>query len=660
MPFFTFIVPLRRAAVHRTPITTAAVLCVMASALVTPLAHAADYAESRYKDSWLRHPVYGDPSFDAFERVPSNPIHRGAPPFEWPVNGFLFHDPASSNYYIYVGEYAQGYVGHPSRCVLYRSTDAARSWTRFGVVLQGDLNMFDKNGHTPDASVVFDAGRYHMVYDWGEPNFNAEGGLAYAWAEKPEGPWHRAAEPITRNTKLAKLLGRYQRTYAATLVRRAQDWLIVGMMDSAPNAWALFTMTAPRPEGPWSERKLVRHVERGEFHPPLLEFFPSFTHDGYLYAPATSVALNRDFNVLFKVALEHAADPDAWQIAQLGSLWHSDDVEHEYYGLWGQTISGSVADGGKLWAMFNSRDSRGMGTVNLASRPWNQPLHERGFILSGHQGPSFTCLLDTFRQFSLGATLRVRGTALLIWDYRGVLGPNLPQSDATLHPLVRTRFQAVQLSPAGWQVVRVDDQGHTTTLANGQISHQPTWHITLKRRGDGGVKILSDETEIWVSPADSGKTAATDNPGAIGLWAEQHTQLSVEKFQIDGEPLPAKLTYLGMEALLGAGENLTNWQERSGPEFRYARGLVAKQPQARVKWNIMGNHLTLWSPRGPEFGEGEIRVDGHQVATVNLHAAQSTTSQPVWSGTAPPGLRHGVVWQARTGLLPVDCLEAGM
>lgn len=52
-----------------------------------------DYAESRFVDSWLRHPVYGDPSFDAFERAPGNPVHTGAPPFAWPVNGFFFADP---------------------------------------------------------------------------------------------------------------------------------------------------------------------------------------------------------------------------------------------------------------------------------------------------------------------------------------------------------------------------------------------------------------------------------------------------------------------------------------------------------------------------------------------------------------------------------------
>lgn len=632
------------------------ILSATVLAVTVQTAGATDFAHSRSVDFWLRHPVYGDPSFDAFERVPGNPIHRGAPPFEWPVNGFLFQDPVSRHHYIYVGDYTLGYGGRPSRCVLYRSTDGAQTWTNLGVVLQGNPDLFDKNGHTPDVSVVYDSGRYHMVYDWGELNFNAEGGLAYAWAKKPEGPWHRAPQPITRNTTLPKLRGRYLRTYAATLIRRAHDWLIVAMMDAAPNAWALFTLTAPHPEGPWSERQLVRHVERDEFHPPLMEFFPSFAHRGFLYVPATSVALNRNFNLLFQVPLEHATEPDAWRIAQHGSLWHSEAVENESYGMWGQTFSGSVEGKGTLRAMFNSRDAQGMGTVNLAHRPWKQPLRERGFVLTGHLGPSFTCLRQTFREFNLDATLRLRGTASVIWDYHGILGPNLPQSDTTLHPLAKTRFQAVQLSPTGWQVIRVDEQGRSTSPASGPATNQSTWQLNLQRQRDGGVTLRSGGRELWTSAADV--NLAKEHPGAIGLWVEPHTHLSVEKFTIAGKSLPAKLSYLGLEAVLGAGENLANWQERSGPEFRSGIGLVAKQPQARVKWNVTGHRLTLWSPRGPEFGEVEILVNGQPAAVVNLHAEKLEASQPVWASKKLRGSFHGVVWQARTGRLPVDILQA--
>jgi hypothetical protein len=42
--------------------------------------------------------------------LPQNPLHRGTPPFEWPVNSFFFSDPVSGNWYIYVGDY-RGFPG---------------------------------------------------------------------------------------------------------------------------------------------------------------------------------------------------------------------------------------------------------------------------------------------------------------------------------------------------------------------------------------------------------------------------------------------------------------------------------------------------------------------------------------------------------------------
>jgi hypothetical protein len=246
---------------------------------------------------------------------------------------------------VYVGDYGKGYMKPPSRCLLYRSSDRGGTWTNLGVVLQGDSHMFDRGGHTPDVSVVYADKRYHMVYDWGTANFNEEGGLAYAWAEKPEGPWHRAEQPITRNTALPKLLGRYHRTYSATLVRRAHDWLILAMMDDAPCGWAMFAITALNPDGPYGERRLVRNVEAGYYHPPLMEFMAAFTYGDYVYAPATSVALNRNFNVIFRAPLERADDPAAWSIFEHGSVWHSEDVENEFYGIWGQNFSGGASLG---------------------------------------------------------------------------------------------------------------------------------------------------------------------------------------------------------------------------------------------------------------------------------------------------------------------------
>ena len=649
-----------------------------------------DYADSRQAGLWLQHPVYGGPSFDAFVHAPQNPLHRGAPPFEWPVNSFFFPDPVSGNWYLYVGDYCEGYAARPSRCVLLRSTDRGQSWTNLGVVLEGSKEMFDQGGHTPDVSVVYASGRYHMVYDWGEPpwvesNWSQLGGLAYAWAEKPEGPFHRAAQPITRNRELTPLLGKYHRTYAATLLRRKHDWMIVGMMDSAPNSWALFGTTAPKPEGAYGERVLLRNVEADGFHPPLLEFYPAFVHRGFVYAPATSVALNRNYNALFRAPLERAAEPGAWELVQNGSLWHAEDVENEAYGLWGQTFSGWVDGNSVLQAAFQSRDAKGMGTVNLAARPWNKPLRKSGFVMSGHQGPSLTLLQRAFASFRLEARLRLRGTVRLLMDYDGVLGPNRPESDATLHPLTLSRCDAVELNEQEWKLIRFGQSGEQTVLASGQKVGQAsrlsggrlafdssdlrstlpgpggapallsaTVTVTVERKPGGETSLSVDGHPVWTGELPPRRAAGLS---VLGIAVEPHSHLVVEQFAIQGKPQPSAINYLFSEAMLGAGGSGNDWQELRRPEFRYGLGAVSKIPGARVKWNVEGRQFTLWSPRSPEFGQAQVKVDGRLLAKLDLHAARLIPSQPVWKSPRLKDGPHAVGVTATNGLLVVDSLE---
>jgi hypothetical protein len=620
-----------------------------------------DYAESRHVDQWLRHPVYGDPSFDSFERLPGNPVHRGIKGHEWPVNGSFFADPVGGKWYIYVGDYGEGYLSSLSRCILLRSADHGKTWENLGPVLQGDPAMFDKNGHVPDVSVVYADGRYHMLYDWcpakdEHGGIGGPGGLAYAWAEKPEGPFHRAEKPITDNATLTPLLGKYTRTYAATLIHRKSDWLILGMMDGAPYSWALFAMTAAKPEGPYSKPQLVRNVESDYFHPPLMESFPAFVHEGYVYAPATAVALNRNFVGVFRAPIERATEAGAWEVFRHGSFWHSEDVDHEFCGLWGQNPSFWIDPAGMMWAMFNSRDSKNKGTVNMARRPWNQPFRPRGFVLTGHGGPSLTCLRPSYNSFQLDATLRVRGTARLFWDFHAPLGPSSPGADATLHPLTRTRQQAVELSETGWKVVNVDAEGKTTTLASGSVKPRQRWLIALSRKPDGSTTLAANGKPLWTAGAT--KNAET-TPGAIGLLVEPNSHLNVDQFKIVGEPVKGGLTYLYMEALLGAGEKLDNWQERHEAGFRYGVGVVSKRSDARVKWNVIGSGMTLWSPRGPEFGKVEIRIDGQRAAIVDLHSSNPEPSRPVWTSEKLSDAGHAIVLQGVSGVFPVDCLTVG-
>ena len=231
-------------------------------------------------------------------------------------------------------------------------------------------------------------------------------------------------------------------------------------------------LTAPVPQGPWSEPVLVLGIEGNRYFPPTVESFPAFVHEGYVYNPATSVAANRNFQVIYRAEIEQAHRPDAWQLYQHGTAWHAEYVPNEGLGIWGQTYSGFVDSRGEFQVLFPSRESAsGLGTINFASRPWKQPLRERGFVLSGHAGRSLTLLRSAYRGFDLEADLAVHGNAAhIVWGCQAPLGPDRHRLDATLHPLCLTRQQRLELSQERWQIVSVDDRGKVSAAAAGPLS----------------------------------------------------------------------------------------------------------------------------------------------------------------------------------------------
>lgn len=611
-----------------------------------------DYADAAHVDDWLRHPVFGDPSFDTFRHAPNNPVFQGLPPLEWPVNGFYFIDPVSGNHYLYVGDYARGYWKHPSHCILFRSTDAGRTWSRLpGWVVPEDPKAFDASssgaGHLPDVSVVYFHRRYHMVYDWGKADLS-DGGIAYAWADKPEGPFHRDRQPILRQGDHVNLAGRYSRPYAATLIRRRKDWLITGMMDEPPFGWAMFVITAARPEGPWTKPVLVRNVESDYFHPPLMESYPAFTDGQYLYAPATSVARNRDFQCIFKAPIERAEQPSAWSLYRHGSLWHSEDRANEYYGIWGQTFGGAIDRSGILHVLFPSKDRNDVGTINTARRPWNIPF-EHGFQMSAHTGPSFTILRATCDTCNVKAQIQLRGTARLLWDYAAPLGPDQPKSDATLHALMRSRHWGLEMNRHGWRVVRADDSGSLAVLASGSADARHDWTVGLTRRAET-IAVAIDDKVVWVGHASK--------DGALGWLLEPNSYLSVSRFSIVGNVKPASRRYLFTEGWLDAAEDPAHWKQVRSTDFRYGLGAVSRGARGAAKWSVIGHRFTLYAPKGPNYGAIRVSLDSDLGTVVNLHATTAERSGPVWSGEAKFGDYHAVRVTPLTTLpIPLDSLE---
>ena len=629
-----------------------------------------DMAEGRHAGQWLRHPVLGDPSFDAFEHAPGNPIYRGRAPREWSVNGFLFEDPQGGGLFAYVGRYPQGYACGPgvvrSDCVVLRSRDDGKTWEEIGPVFAGDFTFAgDAVGanNTPDVSVVFADGRYHMAYDWGQdtatwasafnPQGNDDGGIGYAWSERPEGPFHRHPVPVFRNsTHRSPVPGKYLRLYASTLLRRAHDWLLLTLTDSGPHfAWGLYALTAQEPEGPWSAPRLVQSLEGDGFHPGLMEFFPAFAHEGQVYSPATSVALNRNFQCLWRAPLEQAHEPDAWVLHQHGSLWHAADREDEHHGLWGQTFSGQVSREGKLQVLFPGRDRQGNGTIGLATRTWAKPLRERGFVLNGCAGPSLTLLRRAHGDFHLRCRATVRGTARLLWGWNGVLGPDRHGSDATLHPLARTNYRALEWRADGWSLIEVDATGGERLMASGRWPQAAAGReVQLDVAGTGRVRLAYEDAEVWAGDL----TVAT---GAVGWLVEPDTHLAVEAFVISGRSERALTRWHLLDAFLATGVNSDLWEMRDEAGSPGGQVAVCRAEGGRLKWNFTGTGIRWHAPRGPGQGRVRVKIDGSDRGEIDLQADALLPAESVYVCDDLSDGWHALVLEAVSGRLATGGLE---
>ena len=626
-----------------------------------------DFASAAGRDLWIRHPVWGDPSFDAFERLPGNPVHRGSAPYLWPVNGFFFEDPPSGDWYLYVGHYLEGYriePEHRSICTAFHSTDRGGHWEALGPVLTHKGHIYEGESspvsEAPDVSVVYDGGRYHMCFDWSSqnttwenaanPDENSNSGVGYAVAERPEGPFQPSGRPIATTRAQQVLLRKSHRLYASSLVRRAGDWLVLTLTDSGPYfGWASGRLPGGR--RPIRTRSAVPGIRH--HHPPLLEFFPAFVHEGKVYMPATSVALNRNFMCMFSAPVEEAHRPEAWRLEQHGSMWHSEPVDQEAYGLWGQAYSGFVAADGFLYALFPTRDTDGLGAINLAKRPWARPFREQGFHVSGHRGPTLVRTMLGGAPEKLQVSLSRTGTVAIMWDMRGPMGADAPHSDATLHPLMRGSRRFLELSGDEWRLVYSDGAGIESTVAGGAFDRQTgTIDMELAWSGEEGAFRLGGK-QIW-------QGALVQGSGAFGLYLEPFSHAEVKLFKGFGvlEKIPVTLLYT--EGLLGAAQGFVHWEPVKSAAFRYGEGALSKPgaPSPFVKWNFEGTGCSLWAPTGPLYGKGAVFLNGCAEAILDFQTPEEMPSKEVFTRKdMEAGRRWLVIRPLDGGVIPVDCLE---
>lgn len=607
-----------------------------------------DYAKTEYRNCWFRHPTLGDPSFDTFERI--SVIHTSSPPYEWGVNGSLFRDPATGFFYCFAGLYPYGYKvikDAPSRFAIYKSTDLGRTWTSRGFGFEPGFRF---EGHEspsdtcPDAVMTYDPGtkRYWLAYDWCDNSFTwenahdagksgADSGAALAWSTSPEGPFTRLETPFFSNREQAGKLGIFTRGYASTVLKREKDWMAFVLLDSGPHfAWGLAGMTAPSPFGPWSEPVLLLSPDTPGYYPAPVEFYPCFVHAGTVYAPATSVSKNRNYQAVFTCPLESAHLPAAWSLSQDGGVWHSRSLPQEKYGIWGQTFHGFVQNG-EFFAVYPSRDENGYGVLSLAKRKWSEPYTD-GFTLSGHAGKSVSPLLAAYRDFSLVAQFDFSGTFEIVFDFAGVLGPDRHGSDASPGERSLSPCYALILKDTGeYAFSRRETPAAVREIFKGRAA-SPITALKLEHAG-GSVRVELNGRYAGSAPAE------TAEPRPVAIIAHEFSVLNCWEFSVSGNRVPAVIKYDCLEGVLNAGRRTDTG------------------PAAGLKWNIDGDALTVFSPKSPELGVMEIRADGRLLGTVDLRSDVPVEPGPVFSAQSLGPGRHGVEAKARAGLIAVDRIE---
>jgi hypothetical protein len=623
-----------------------------------------DLADADARDVWLHHPEIGDISFDSFQRLPANPIYTGKAPYGWPVNGFLLRDPVSNNLYVYIGVYPQGYWSKdaPSYCHLMRSRDNGTTWDDLGPILQGSTELFDAcdglPGHTPDVSVVYADGRYHMIYDWARHTSDLakkDGGFAYAWSDNPEGPFVRAPEPAFAQSNQPLVFGMYRMAYAAALVKRQDDWLVIADMSTLNNqggTWALVAFTAKHPAGPYSGPHFLLWPQTTVFYPTTVESFPVFVHDGYLYAPNTTVARNRNYQIMYRAPLEQAHTSEAWEVYQHGSVWHAEASDNEAQGIWGQTLAAEVEADGMMWAMFACKNSQDMGTINIARRPWNQP-YRHGCVLSAPNGPSISIIQRDYLTFDLRATLRASGPKRLVWQHNAPLGPDRPMgAEGGPHSLTMADCCEVYLDEHGWQLRRLDAAGAITVVSQGAIPvsrGNEADHLALRQDTEQLIIHLNDEM-LW-----QGAWPASN--GSIGLIAEKGSRVWVDELLLSAEGAPCERFLLPTEGVMGYGLLGNSWQRTDGSVFHYGFGYLTTQENAGCKWCYYGGGFTLWSPQGPQYGRIDVWLDGRMLTSIDLFSVTAAPSTVVYMLPDLERGYHAVALMRISGTMPCDVLQ---
>jgi hypothetical protein len=145
----------------------------------------------------------------------------------------------------------------------------------------------------------------------------------------------------------------------------------------------------------------------------------------------------------------------------------------------------------------------------------------------------------------------------------------------------------------------------------------------------------------------------------MGLWTEKRSHTEVTKFEIQGDTSETSMDFLYTEALQGTAQYMGDWELfKDDDRFRYGEGVISKTDGKEVKWNFIGDGFALWAPTGPDFGKGELWLDGQYLTTIDFSSEKQQASRILYTNYNVPYERHGVKLKVTEGRIPVDVLEA--
>jgi hypothetical protein len=423
-------------------------------------------------------------------------------------------------------------------------------------------------------------------------------------------------------------------------------------------------MTSKVPEKDYTEPTILACPQNKKFHPILAEYFPAFTHNGFLYAPATSVAKNRSFQTIFRAPIEEAHKPNAWEIVQYGSVWH--DIPYssagKEQGIWGQTFSAQCQQN-ILRCLHFSKTKDNIGTVHLSRRDWNKPYKD-GFTLSAAYARSMAILRPHFREFQLAITLEVKGDWGLYWNCVNPLGPNNWGADNSHHKLMYQKKFGIFFSQQQWEIVYMIDEDKKVIIADGIMEKSNIINdlqkLTLKIINNRAqTQIMINDHEIWNSSPSHGNEIAKDTiekQGRIELVANQDAILNVNHFYIKGDVQGTKTIWLPMEALAGAAIPKKRWKLKQNPQFYFGEGYISTHKESRAKWNFYGEAVALYTPKGPKYGKAEVFIGEKSLGIVDFHAKKIQKSSMILQENLPLGY-HSLTIQPVKGKIPLDIIK---